>query len=83
MLKIRCKNCGKELTSSTKLQVCGCPNMMTLIEDKITANDLSQVVMLSSSKYSSKKQSVFSRTELEYQESRKNRKIKKLDFEVK
>jgi len=56
---------------------------MTLIEDKITANDLSQVVMLSSSKYSSKKQSVFSRTELEYQESRKNRKIKKLDFEVK
>ncbi len=57
--------------------------MMTLIEDKITANDLSQVVMLSSSKYSSKKQSVFSRTELEYQESRKNRKIKKLDFEVK
>lgn len=83
MLKIRCKNCGKELTSSTKLQVCGCPNMMTLIEDKITANDLSQVVMLSSSKYSGKNQSVFSRTELEYQESRKNRKIKKLDFEVK
>lgn len=57
--------------------------MMTLIEDKITANDLSQVVMLSSSKYSGKNQSVFSRTELEYQESRKNRKIKKLDFEVK
>lgn len=83
MLKIRCKNCGKELTSSTKLQVCGCPNMMTLIEDKITANDLSQVVMLSSSKYSGKKQSVFSTTELEYQESRKKRKIKKLDFEVK
>ena len=82
MLKIRCKNCGKELTSSSKLQVCGCPNMMTLIGDKITANDLTQVVMLSS-KYSSKKQSVFSKSELEFQESRKKRKIRKLDFEVK
>ena len=30
----------KELTVSSKLQVCGCPNMMTLIGDKITANDL-------------------------------------------
>ena len=82
MLKIRCKNCGKELTGSSKLQVCGCPNMMTLIGDKITANDLTQVVMLSS-KYSSKKQSVFSKSELEFQESRKKRKIRKLDFEVK
>ncbi len=83
MLKIRCKNCGKELTSSSKLQVCGCPNMMTLIGDKITANDLSLVVELSSSKYSGKKQSVFSKSELEFQESRKKRKIRKLDFEVK
>lgn len=82
MLKIRCKSCGKELSSSSKLQVCGCPNMMTLIGDKITANDLTQVVMLSS-KYSSKKQSVFSKSELEFQESRKKRKIRKLDFEVK
>ena len=56
--------------------------MMTLIGDKITANDLTQVVMLSS-KYSSKKQSVFSKSELEFQESRKKRKIRKLDFEVK
>ena len=82
MLKIRCKSCGKELTSSSKLQVCGCPNMMTLIRDKITANDLTQVVMISS-KYPNKKQSVFSKSELEFQESRKKRKIRKLDFEVK
>ena len=57
--------------------------MMTLIGDKITANDLSLVVELSSAKYSSKKQSIFSKSELEFQESRKKRKIRKLDFEVK
>ena len=61
--------------TSSKLQVCGCPNMMTLIGDKITANDLSQVVELSSSKYSGKKQSVFSKDDLEFQESRRNVKL--------
>ena len=44
MLRVRCKKCGVELTSTNKTQACGCPNQMELIEGKITAVDLSQAV---------------------------------------
>ena len=81
MLNIRCKSCGKELTSSSKLQVCGCPNMMTLVDDKITALDLSQVILLNKTN-SKKKESTFTPQELEYQESRKKRKVRRMDFET-
>jgi len=46
MLIVRCKVCNVELKSSTKMQTCGCSNMMSLIEDKVTAVDLSKVVMV-------------------------------------
>ena len=48
MLVVRCKNCNRELSSNTKTQVCGCPNMMTVKNDSVTALDLSKVVMLNS-----------------------------------
>lgn len=82
MLNIRCKSCGKELTSSSKLQVCGCPNMMTLVDDKITALDLTEVVLLNKTN-TQKKKSSFTPQELEFQESRNKRKVRKLNFEVK
>jgi hypothetical protein len=81
MLVVRCKTCNKELESSPKTQICGCPNMMTLKDDKVTAVDLGKVVMIRSNKEKQQKSS-FSPSELAYQEARRNRKVRKLDFEV-
>ena len=81
MLIVRCKVCNVELESSTKMQTCGCSNMMSLIEDKVTAVDLSKIVMVISNK-EKQQNSSFSPSELAYQEARRNRKIRKLNFEV-
>ena len=54
MIVVRCKNCNVEISSSSKTQCCGCPNMMTVTEDKVSAVDLSQIVMIKSGE--SKKQ---------------------------
>jgi hypothetical protein len=49
MLSIRCKDCNKELIGHpTKTVSCGCPNMATICGDKISAVDLSRVIMLNS-----------------------------------
>ena len=55
---------------------------MTLKEDKVTAVDLSKIIMVKSNNENRQKTSVFSSDELAYQEARRNRKIRKLDFEV-
>jgi len=81
MLSIRCKMCNVELTSSPKSQSCGCPNMMTLREDKVTANDLSEVVLLNSN-LNIEKSDILNKEDLEYQEIRRKRKVRKLNFEI-
>lgn len=82
MIVIRCKECGVELTSHpTKTRCCGCSNMATVRGETITALDLSKVVMVSSNT-SNQKSSVFSNEDLEYQNARRNRKVRRLDFEV-
>ena len=81
MLIVRCKVCNVELESSSKMQTCGCPNIMSLIEDKVTAVDLNKVVIVRLNKEKQQKSS-FSPDELTYQEARRNRKIRKLDFEI-
>ena len=65
---------------SVKTVTCGCSNMVTISGDVISAVDMAKVVMLNSRK--TKKTSLFSREEMEWQEARKNRKIRRLDFEV-
>jgi len=48
MLKIRCKNCNKELESHpTKTRCCGCDNMTMVKDENISANDLSLVEIVS------------------------------------
>ena len=80
-IKVRCRSCGKELIGHPSRSVsCGCPNMTTIRGDKISAVDLSQVVMLNS--LSNKKENVLSSEDLAFQESRRQRKIRKLDFEI-
>jgi len=81
MLKIRCKSCGKEIVSSTKTQCCGCPNMLTVREDNITAVDLNLVIMLNSNK-ETKQKGILTSQDLAYQEERRHRKVRKLDFDV-
>ena len=81
-IRIRCRSCGKELEGHpTKTISCGCSNMTTIRGDKISAVDLSSVVMLNSIKNNSKS-SIFSNEELAYQEARRKRKVRKLNFEV-
>jgi hypothetical protein len=81
-LRIRCRSCGKELEGHpTKTVTCGCPNMATIRGDKISALDLGQVVMLNS--YSHKtKSGVLTNEDLAFQEARRQRKVRRLDFEV-
>lgn len=82
MLSIRCKRCGKELEAHpVKTRSCGCPNMATLTGDKISAVDLSEVLLLNTEK-NIKKQPLLSNTDLKYQEERRKRRVRKLDFEI-
>ena len=80
-IKVRCRSCGKELIGHPSKSVsCGCPNMTTIRGDKISAVDLTQVVMMNS--LSNKKENVLSSEDLAFQESRRQRKIRKMDFEI-
>ena len=84
MLVVRCRDCQTELTShKTKSQSCGCPNMMTVKDDSVTAVDLGRVVMISSDVKKKKKDGVLSDSDLMFQEQRRKRKVRKLDFEIK
>lgn len=82
MVNVRCKLCGTELISHpVKTKSCGCSNMTTVKGDTITALDLSKVVMISSDNQN-KKASVLTNEDLAYQEARRSRKVRKLDFEI-
>jgi hypothetical protein len=82
MIIVRCKECNSELTShQSKTQCCGCPNMMTIRGDKVSAIDLTKVVMVNSVRKESSK-AVLSSEDLAFQEERKKRKVRKLDFEI-
>ena len=80
-LRVQCRVCGKELQgNSGKTYSCGCPNMMTVRGDTVSAVDMSDVIMLSSAK---KRENVgLSQQDLDWQEARRKRKVRKLDFEV-
>jgi len=81
-IKIRCRSCGKELEGHpSKAVSCGCPNMTTIRGDKISAVDLSNVVMINSYQPKNKK-GVLSTEDILWQEQRKQRKVRKMNFEV-
>ena len=51
MLVVRCRDCNKEITSQpSQSRSCGCPNMMTVKGDSVSAVDLGRVVVISSDK---------------------------------
>ena len=81
MLIVQCKDCRKEITShGGASQSCGCPNMMTVKGDSVTAVDLTRVVMVRSNQ--NKKPEGLTSQDLQWQEERRKRKVRKLDFEV-
>ena len=81
-IKVRCRSCGKELEGHpSKTVSCGCPNMATIRGDKISAVDLSEVVMLNFNQPKDKK-GVLTQQDIEWQEQRRQRKVRKLDFEI-
>lgn len=77
-LRILCKCCNTEIV---KTGTCGCPNMATIRNDRISALDMSKIVLLTPLK-TKNFNSVFSPSELAEQEARRKRKVRKLEFEV-
>jgi len=80
MITVRCKECKKELTSTSKVEFCGCPNQMSVVDDKVGAIDLDKVVMVTNN-IERKIDSHFSREELLYQEERRRRKVRRIQFD--
>ena len=80
-LRVQCRVCGKELHgNSGKTYSCGCSNMMTVRGDTVSAVDMSEVIMLS---FTKKRENVeLSQQDLDWQEARRKRKVRKLDIEV-
>ena len=56
--------------------------MTSIVGDRITAVDLSQAVIVKMRVDDRKHQTSLSNSDIEWQESRRQRKIRKLDFEI-
>ena len=56
--------------------------MMKVVDDTVSANDLSKVIVTKTEK-NIKYKSILSSADLEYQENRRKRKVRKLHFEEK
>lgn len=83
MLKILCKACNTELISHpTQARSCGCLNMTMVLNDRITANDLSLVQIISGVENKKSSTNLLSAEDLAFQEERRKRKVRKLDYEV-
>ena len=83
MLVVRCRDCSKEVSShGNQTQSCGCSNMTTVKGDSVTAVDLNRVIMIQSTNKKQSKTNVLSPQDLNFQEERRKRKVRKLDFEV-
>ena len=82
-IKIRCKMCNVEIEGHPSRTItCGCSNMSTIKNNKtITALDLTSIVMLNQVK-NKQKETIFSMEDIAWQEARRKRKVRKLDFEI-
>ena len=80
MIVVRCKRCNTEVKSNSQTKSCGCPNMLTITGDTFTAVDLTSVVVVRSNQ--EKQKDGLTSQDLAWQEQRRKRKVRKLDFEV-
>jgi phage FluMu protein Com len=84
MLVIRCKMCNKHLTgNSVQLKTCGCPNQTSIRGETVSAIDHSQVEIVQGYSKSKKTENThLTSSDLSWQEHRRKRGVRKLDFEV-
>jgi len=77
MIKVRCRDCNKEVTEGKS---CGCPNLVMVKGDVVSAIDLNRTIMVSSNNDNTKEG--LTSEDLKWQEQRRKRKVRKLDFEI-
>ena len=81
MIIVRCRQCNKDISSlENQNRSCGCPNMMTVTGDILTASDLSKTIVVSRTQEEEKDK--LTSQDLQWQEQRRKRKVRKLDFEI-
>ena len=80
-IKVRCRACGKELESNSgKTYSCGCPNMMTIRGSNVSAVNMDDIVFINLHKKTVKEG--LTDQDMQWQEDRRKRKVRRLDFEV-
>ena len=80
MIVVRCKQCNTEVKSNSQSKSCGCPNMLTITGDTFSAVDLTSVIVVRSNQ--DKQKDGFTSQDLAWQEQRRKRKVRRMDFEV-
>ena len=80
-IKVRGRACGKELESNSgKTYSCGCPNMMTIRGSNVSAVNMDDIVFINLHKKTVKEG--LTDQDMQWQEDRRKRKVRRLDFEV-
>ena len=80
MIVVRCKQCNTEVKSNSQSKSCGCPNMLTVTGDTFSAVDLTSVIVVRSNQ--DKQKDGLTSQDLAWQEQRRKRKVRKLDFDI-
>jgi hypothetical protein len=83
MLKVRCKNCNAVLESHPiQTRCCGCDNLTTLRGENISGLDLTRIELISNLRGESNSTTLLTQEDIAYHEARRNRKIRKMEFEI-
>ena len=80
MIVVRCKQCNTEVKSNSQSKSCGCPNMLTVTGDTFSAVDLTSVIVVRSNQ--DKQKDGLTSQDLAWQEQRRKRKVRRMDFEI-
>ena len=80
MIIVRCKKCNTEVKSDSQSKSCGCPNMLTVTGDTFSAVDLTSIIVVRSNQ--DKPKDGLTSQDLAWQEQRRKRKVRRMDFEV-
>ena len=77
MIVVRCRDCNTEVVDGKS---CGCPNMVTVKGDVVSAVDLTRTIVVRSNKVEEK--TALTAEDLAYQEKRRKSKVRKLNYEI-
>ena len=77
---VRCNACGKDLQSEKSRVSCGCSNMTTVHGDTVSAVNLSEILLINTTA-NVREAGHLTKDQLEWQEQRRKRRIRKLTYE--